>query len=206
MNKKYRHLLLILFWPFFLYAFFATEKLALTTGYTVIHCSLDDVIPFCEYWIIPYVIWYPFWILMLFYSAFWEVPVFVRFMKYLMITLLISLVIYVVWPTGHHLRPESFPRDNFFSWLTGLIYKADNCTNICPSEHVQTAFGVVFAALDSKRLSVKKPWMIFFWTEAILVAFSVVFIKQHSAVDVFAAIPVILIGYFLTYYKKAAHG
>ena len=201
MKKEKRYLLLLLFWPFFLTAFFVVEKMAVTGGYTAIHCALDDKIPFCEYFIIPYVIWYPFWVLMLLYTLIYEVPVFIRFMKYLIITLLISLVIYIVWPTGQDMWPEVFPRDNFFTWLTGLIYMADNNTNVCPSEHVQTAFGVVFAAMETRRLSGRK-WMIFFWSEAILVAFSVVFIKQHSILDVVAAIPVILIGYYFSFHKR----
>ncbi len=201
-DKQYRHLFLLLFWPVFLVAFFGTEILAVRNGYTVIHCSLDDAIPFCEYFIIPYVVWYPFWVLMLLYTAGFEVPVFIKFMKYLIITLTISLIIYVIWPSGQDMWPKVFPRDNFFTWLTGLIYKADNNTNICPSEHVQTGFGVVFAAMKTKRLSGRK-WMVFFWTEAILVAFSVAFVKQHSVIDVAAAVPVILIGYFASFHERS---
>lgn len=196
--KEYRHLFLVLFWPVFTIAFFNIEKMAATGGYTVIHCALDDMIPFCEIFIIPYVVWYPFWVFMLIYALGFEVPVFIRFMKYLMITLTISIVIYIVWPTGQDMWPEKFPRDNIFTWLTGLIYKADYNTNICPSEHVTTAFGVVFAAMSSKRLSSKK-WMIFFWTEAILVVLSIAFIKQHSVLDALAAVPVIMTGYFAAF-------
>ena len=201
MKKENRHYLLLLYWPIFLVSFFVVEKMAVTGGYTAIHCALDDKIPFCEYFIIPYVIWYPFWVLMLLYCLIREVPVFVSFMKYLMITLTISMVIYIVWPSGQDMWPEVFPRNNFFTWLTGLIYAADNNTNVCPSEHVSTAFGVVFAAMQTKRLS-GKAWMAFFWTEAILVALSVAFIKQHSVLDVAAAVPVILIGYFFAFYKR----
>ena len=199
--KNKRYLLLLLYWPFFLITFFLVERIAYNNGYTVIHCALDDKIPFCEYFIIPYVIWYPFWVLMLLYALIREVPVFIRFSKYLMITLTISLIIYIVWPTGQDMWPSEFPRNNFFTWLTGLIYKADTNTNVCPSEHVSTAFGTVFAAMSSKRFSCRK-WMIFFWTEAILVALSVAFIKQHSVIDVAAAVPIILIGYFTAFYKR----
>ncbi|MCR5685885.1 MAG: phosphatidic acid phosphatase [Lachnospiraceae bacterium] len=199
--KNRRYLLLLLYWPFFLITFFLVERIAYNNGYTVIHCVLDDRIPFCEYFIIPYVIWYPFWVLMLLYALIREVPVFIRFSKYLMITLTISLIIYIVWPTGQDMWPAEFPRNNFFTWLTGLIYKADTNTNVCPSEHVSTAFGTVFAAMSSKRFSGRK-WMIFFWAEAILVALSVAFIKQHSVLDVAAAVPIILIGYFTAFHKK----
>ncbi len=198
-KKEYRHLFLLLFWPIYLFAFFGLEILASTNGYSVVHCALDDKIPFCEYFIIPYVIWYPFWILMVLYSVSFEVPVFVRLMKYMIVTLTISLIIYSIWPNGQEMWPDEFPRKNFFSWLTGIIYKLDHNTNVCPSEHVSTGFGVVFAASVSKRFS--KKWILFlFWLEAVLVAVSVTFVKQHSVVDVIAAIPVILIGYFVGFH------
>ena len=196
---RYRHLFLLLFWPFFLVSFFWSEHMAVEGGFTIVKCALDDKIPFCEYFIIPYVIWYPFWILMVLYTCGFEVPVFIKLMRYLMLTLVLALLIYLIWPTGHDMWPEKFPRDNFFTWLTGLIYGADNPTNVCPSEHVSTAFGVVLAARETKHLSGKK-WMIFFWTEAILVAVSVPLIKQHSVIDIFAAIPLILVGYLWGFY------
>ncbi|MBR4725541.1 MAG: hypothetical protein IK071_07150 [Lachnospiraceae bacterium] len=201
-EKQYRHLFLLLYWPFFLVAFFVVERMAYNGGYTAIHCALDDKIPFCEYFIIPYVIWYPFWVFMLLYAVGFEIPVFIRFSKYLMITLTLSLIIYIVWPTGQDMWPEVFPRNNFFTWLTGLIYTADTNTNVCPSEHVSTAFGTVFAAMASKRFSASKKWMIFFWTEAVFVALSVAFVKQHSVLDVAAAVPIILIGYFAAFWRK----
>ena len=199
LEPQYRHLLLMLFWPFFLASFFISEQMAVDRGFTIVHCALDDQIPFCEYFVIPYVIWYPFWILMVLYTVAFDVPAFIKFMKYMMMTLSLALFIYLFWPSGHDMWPEKFPRENFFTWIVGLIYKADHPTNICPSEHVSTAFGVVMAAYSTKRLSTKK-WMIYFWTEAILVAFSVVFIKQHSIIDVAAAVPLIFVGYLWAYF------
>ncbi len=200
-KKEYRHLFLLLFWPVYLFAFFGLEILASRNGYSVVHCALDDKIPFCEYFIIPYVIWYPFWILMVLYSVCFEVPVFVRLMKYMIVTLTISLIVYCAWPNGQDMWPEKFPRDNFFTWLTGIIYKLDHNTNVCPSEHVSTGFGVVFAAMASKRFR-GKLCMFLFWAEAFLVAVGVTFVKQHSAVDVICAVPVILAGYFVAFWPK----
>ena len=146
-QPKYRHLLMILFWPFYLITFFTIEHLALK-DYHVIHCALDDIIPFNEYFIIPYVIWYPFWICMLFYTVFFEVETFKKTMRYFILTFSISLCIYALWHTGHNMWPTSFPRDNFCIWLVKRIYAADCNTNICPSDHVIGAFAVVFAAKD----------------------------------------------------------
>lgn len=200
-RPQYRHLFLLLFWPVFLPCFFIVERLSVTRGFNLIHCAFDDMIPFCEIFIIPYVIWYPMVALTIVFTAGFDVPVFIRFSKYLMITLTISLIIYLVWPSGHDLWLTEFPRDNILTRITQLLYRLDVNTNICPSEHVTSGFGAVFAAMRTKRLSGKK-WMIFFWTEAVLVVLSVVFVKQHSVIDVVAAIPVILVGYMFSFYKR----
>ncbi|MCR4839081.1 MAG: phosphatase PAP2 family protein [Eubacterium sp.] len=199
LDLRYRHLFLLLFWPFFVFSFFWSEKMALDSGFTIVKCSLDDKIPFCEYLVLPYIIWFPFWILMVLYTCGFEVPVFIKLMKYFMLTLTLALFIFLFWPTGHDMWPKEFPRHNFFTWIVEQIYGTDHPTNVCPSEHVSTAFGVVLAARETKHLSSRK-WMIYFWAEAILVCVSVVFIKQHSILDVLAAIPVILIGYFWAFY------
>ena len=41
--------------------------------------------------------------------------------------------------------------------------------------------------------------MVLIWLEAILVPVSVVFVKQHSILDVFAAIPLTLFGYYVAF-------
>ncbi|MBR0516454.1 MAG: hypothetical protein IJJ89_06410 [Eubacterium sp.] len=199
-QPKYRHLLMILFWPFYLITFFTIEHLALK-DYHVIHCALDDIIPFNEYFIIPYVIWYPFWICMLFYTVFFEVETFKKTMRYFILTFSISLCIYALWHTGHNMWPTSFPRDNFCIWLVKRIYAADCNTNICPSDHVIGAFAVVFAAKDSKRLS-NRTAMTVIITIAILICFSICFIKQHSALDILGAAPVVLLGYYVCFFRK----
>ena len=160
-DRKYRHLFLLLYWPVILTGYFIAQRVALKTGYTVIHCALDDIIPFCEVFIIPY----------------------------------------FIWPTGQDMWPAQFPRDNVLTWLTGILYSLDINTNVCPSEHVQFIFGVTFAAQNSKRFS-GKGWMIFFWTEALLIVVGVAFVKQHSVIDVAAAMPLILIGYYFSFYRK----
>ncbi|SEG09039.1 hypothetical protein SAMN04487934_107178 [Eubacterium ruminantium] len=198
-SPKYRHLFLILFWPFYLINFFTIERIA-STDYHVIHCVLDDIIPFNEYFIIPYVIWYPFWISMLLYSVLFEVETFKKTMKYFILTYSISLTVYALWHSGHNMWPKTFPHDNFCTWLTQRIYAADYNTNICPSDHVIGAFAVVFAAADSKRLS-NRLAMTVILTIAILITLSICFVKQHSALDILAAAPVVLLGYYVCFFR-----
>lgn len=197
-KPEYRHIFRALFWVFYLVVFFLLEKRALK-GFHNVHCALDDIIPFNEGFIMFYVLWYPFWILFLLYSCFFEVPVFKKTMNYFILTFSISLCIYYIYPTGHSMWPDPMPRDNFFTWLTQKIYNADNPTNICPSDHVIGAFAVVFGAGKSKRLSGKWP-MAIITTIAIMITLSICFIKQHSALDILGAAPIVILGYFVCFH------
>ena len=57
--EKYKHLWILLY--FFVYmAWFNYVEKTVTTHFHVIHVPIDDYIPFCEYFVIPYLLWFPF--------------------------------------------------------------------------------------------------------------------------------------------------
>ncbi len=199
-KPQYRHALLLLVMLAFIGLFFLSEKLALGR-YHIVHCDLDDIIPFNEYFILFYVLWFPFWIVMLLYTVCFEVPTFKRLMNYFILTYGIAVAIFFIWPSGHDLRPETFPRDNFCTWLVKGIYAADEPASIFPSEHVIGAFAVLFAAADSKRFSGKMMLTVIGFL-AIMITVSIVFVKQHSALDILGAAPVVALGYFVCFYPE----
>ena len=49
---------LLLFWPVFGLAFLALERFRPHAAYHVMHCALDDAIPFSEWALIPYLLWF----------------------------------------------------------------------------------------------------------------------------------------------------
>ena len=57
--KKYKHAwvfgYILIYMPWFLYL----EK-HVTSNYHVIHIAIDDKIPFVEYFIVPYLLWFVF--------------------------------------------------------------------------------------------------------------------------------------------------
>ena len=57
--KKYGHAWVFLYALIYMPWFMWLEK-TVTTEYHVVHIALDDKIPFCEYFIIPYYIWFLF--------------------------------------------------------------------------------------------------------------------------------------------------
>ena len=108
------------------------------------------------------------------------------------------MIIYIAFPNRQDLRPDVFPRDNLLSRLVGFIYTVDTNTNVCPSLHCIGGFAILFAAMDLPRFRTK-GWTAFFIVFALMICASTVFMKQHSIVDFFAAIPVIIIGWLAIY-------
>lgn len=201
-KQEYRHFWLLLFWPVYLLVFFLIEHLRPeSTVYTPLHCGLDDRIPFCEFFIVFYLFWFIFIACALLYTGFFEPRTFKRLMAYFMLTFSVAVLTYLVFPNCQELRPEDFdPRWwDPFGMLTKLIFTIDTTTNVCPSEHVIGAFAVVFAARDTGRYSSVK-WTVFITALAVLICLSTLFIKQHSAVDVLAAVPVCLLGWLVCFY------
>ena len=52
-TEEYSHLKLLLYWPLYGLVFWFVERAYRPGAYIVMHCSLDNMIPFCEYFLIP---------------------------------------------------------------------------------------------------------------------------------------------------------
>jgi len=197
---KNRHLLLLLFVPLYLTAFYLIEKF-ITTDYWVSYIPLDDSIPFLEVFVIPYCIWYPFMIVTGLYLLLKDVPAFKRYMWFIIIGFTTSLTICALLPNGQDLRPLVFERVNFCSKMVEAIYQADTNTNVLPSMHVVGTLATAFAIFDSPGLKnrvIRIITIIF----TILICMSTVFIKQHSILDIFAGIAVCIPIYFVVYRRS----
>ena len=57
-EPRFRHLKLLLGWVFYFAMYFITENLIPASRCHPIHCALDDLIPFNEFFVIFYVGWY----------------------------------------------------------------------------------------------------------------------------------------------------
>lgn len=199
-TDTYKHLKLLLYWPLYGLLFLFVERFYPAEHYTVMHCGLDDVIPFCEWFLIPYLFWFVYLIGMHLYTLLYDIDSFTRMMKYIILTYTATIVIYLLWPTCQQLRPESFDRDNFLIRFIAGFYQFDTNTNVCPSIHVIGSLAVMEAGLWSKRLS--KEWKAWFVITAILICISTVFMKQHSVLDIFAAIPICIPAHFQFFRKE----
>lgn len=200
-TSEYRHILLLLFWPIFLAVFTYAERGWKPDSFEKMYCWLDDLIPFNEFFVIPYMFWFFFIAGMLVFLFFYDVPTFKCMMKFIIITYGAALVVFFLFPNCQMLRPIAFERDNILTRFMAKFYVMDTNTNVCPSIHVIGSFACMFSGLRCKHF--QKPGMkILFVAAALLISASTVFLKQHSIIDVVAALPVCACGYLLAFGKK----
>ena len=201
-DPRYSHLHLLWGWVGYLILFFLTERLIPAEKCYSVHIALDDWIPFCEVFWIPYVFWYALIVISLGYFLLRNIDSFKRLQTYIIITQAVALVVYVVFPTRQDLRPEVFPRDNFLTQCVKFLYRIDTNTGVCPSLHVAISLGI--ASVWTKEKGVCLWWKAFVVVSVALICLSTMFIKQHSAVDFFAALPLCLLAEGIVYRDRLA--
>ena len=179
-----RNLAYAAFWPFFGLCFYALEWLVPGRVYHVMYHPVDDLIPFCELFLIPYLFWFLFMVGAYVYTFFAEPEAFRRMMVFYMIVFGVSTLVFFLYPTCQNFRPEVFPRDNLLTRTMGLLYDLDTNTNVCPSLHVSGGIGAALGFVATKRFSTR-GWKIINTLIAACICASTVFVKQHSVIDVF---------------------
>ncbi len=203
-TPEFSHLKLLLGWVGYFILYFLTENLIPIEKCHIIHCGLDDLIPFCEWFLLPYVFWYALIVFSLGYFALYNVDSFKKLQTFIMITQACAMAVYILYPSCQNLRPAAFPRENFLTDCIGFLYSFDTNTGVCPSLHCAYSIGIASVWLKTGKVS--KLWKAFVVIAVILICLSTMFIKQHSAVDFFAALPVCLLAellVFKVFYKKA---
>ena len=116
-SPEYRHLLWLGGWLVYFALYFLTENLIPVENCYPVRGYLDDIIPFCEYFVIPYVGWYFLIVYSLLYFALYNPKNFANLQKYIIITQLVAMAIYIIFPTRQDLRPYEFTNDNFCSFI-----------------------------------------------------------------------------------------
>ena len=190
-TQQYRHLWLLGGWVLYFALYFLTERLIPADRCHVIHSPLDDAIPFCEVFAIFYVGWYLLIAGSLFYFLFYHIDGFKKLQTYIITVQLLATAVYILYPSRQELRPEVFPRDNMLTRMMAFLYAVDTPTGVFPSLHVAVSLGIAWVWLREKtvRLWVRGSIVVF----CLGVCLSVAFVKQHSVLDIFAAIPVCLL-------------
>ena len=197
---KYKYLLLLLYFPIYLVWFRHVEK-TITTNFHVIYMKIDDYIPFCEVFIVPYLLWFAYIGVVVSYIALTDKADFKKMCIVLYTGMTVFLIVSTVYPNGHLLRPTTFPRDNIFTQAIAKLYETDTSTNIFPSIHVYNSVSAHFAIIYNEKLK-KKKWICI--GSAILmvsIVMSTVLLKQHSVFDIITALALVIIMQQLVYVR-----
>ena len=168
--------------------------------YTIIHMAVDDMIPFWEVFIIPYVLWFAYVSLFTVYLLFRDETSYHRTCTFLAAGMAAFLLVSILFPNIHFLRPEVMPRDNVFTRMVSMIYAADTPTNLTPSIHVFNSLAVMEGVRHQKEgIFARKAARIPMYVLGILIVLSTMFIKQHSFSDVLIGIGLACVLHVLVY-------
>ena len=191
--SRHPHIWTTLYLPLYLGCFMYLEGKE-ARPYHVIHFPLDQMIPFCEYFIIPYFLWFLYVAVVFVWLFFKDRKNYYKYIVFLYTGMTVFLVASALYPNGHLLRPTEFDRDNIFIRMVCFLYQADTSTNILPSIHVFNSIAAHLAVVHTPGLAKNK------WTVRgsrfldVTIILSTVFLKQHSCIDVFTGI---LLGMFM---------
>ena len=186
---KKRHLIPIAVWFVIYMGLFGFLEIVPPKDVHLIHCALDDRIPNIAVFIYPYVSWFPYIVVC---AALAIKNLDDRQFKKAVLVLTTGMNIFLfisyVWPTGLDFR-ESIVYD--LHTLSGNLLKfvqtVDTPKSVFPSMHVYVTLVLQYTLEMQKKLVPARG----IWVGrvlALLIVLSTMFTKQHSAVDVTAAI------------------
>jgi membrane-associated phospholipid phosphatase len=181
----------------YLVAFYFLERRE--TAIYVINFGIDKYIPFCEVFIIPYLMWFGYVAFTVLYLCLKDKEESDRLVAFLIIGMTIFIIVSAVFPNGHHLRPRVFARDNIFTKLIKILYSTDTPTNVLPSIHVYNSVGIMIAVMRSKCFKNRNVLKTFMMVLGVSIICSTVLIKQHSMLDVLLALLMSAIMYAVCY-------
>lgn len=189
---------------FYLIMFFVLENSS--AAYHVIYSPLDDLIPFCEYFIIPYYLWFAYVAVTVAYFMFGNVSSreYRQLISILGAGMSVFLIVSFVYPNCHHLRP-TVTGDNLCSKLVLLLHAVDTPTNLLPSIHVFNSLACFAALMHNEPFRKRKGLVIGCKLLTVSIILSTMFLKQHSVVDVTLAFLFFAVSYWVFYIFMPEH-
>ncbi len=197
---------LLLYWPVHTVIYMICNRMTPYMNYHVIYSPLDDKIPFIEFFVLPYVLWFFYIAATLIYFLWKNKRDYLRTSFMLISGMAISMVICFVYPSMHELRPAVFERTNICVWMVQVLYDSDNPAVIFPSMHVLVSCLLAVSVWIAESLKGKTAVRISATVLSVLISMATVFIKQHSILDVFfglALVPVICVAAYFVFRRKA---
>jgi len=190
---------LLWFFPIYMAAFIFVERINTGVTYHNTATALDALIPFNEFFVIPYFLWHVLIAAVILVTLTRDDWTYRKLMKFLIIGSIFCFAIFLIYPSYTDLRPQSFTHDNIFVDICKLLYTVDTPTNVCPSMHVVCSYGLLFAVLEGRDFKLfHKVLMVIIVT---FIVMSTLFLKQHAVIDVLVAAPVTYVTWRLSFYE-----
>lgn len=194
--KKYKHFLSLTIF-IFLTLWFAYLKKTIVPKH-VMYFYLDSKIPFVKEFVLAYYFWFVYMSIGLLYLGFVSKIDFYRMELFLSLGMVISFIIFIIYPNSQFPRPVVTGND-IFSWLVNFIYSHDGTNNVFPSIHVCNTIGVHIGLINCYKLKDNNLIKNSSFVATLLICSSTVFIKQHSIIDIVGGIILALIIYIGIY-------
>ena len=184
--RRYPAMIALTYFPFYLLGFVLVEQVVKPRY--IIWCPLDDLIPFCEYFIVPYATWFVELAVIPLLLLQYDRKQYYYLCAVMFTGMTLCLGLYLIFPNGLDLRVE-ITRQNIFADLVRLIQAVDTPTNVCPSIHVASAMEMDLAICRS--VLGQRRWVRMLANSVfVLICLSTVFLKQHSVIDIFWGVAV----------------
>ncbi len=190
---------------FYIFMFYLLENRDVRV-YHIVHTSFDEMIPFCEVFIIPYMLWFPYMIGVVLYFIFrkkGDKSEYYQLCFNLIMGMSIFLIVSYLYPNIQHLRPTEFARDNIFTRAVASLYAKDTPTNILPSIHVFNSMAIHMSVANSKVLQNRRDIRIASLILTTLIILSTMFLKQHSVIDVCLGATMAMFGHLIFYPQQS---
>lgn len=197
--ERYKHAIPLIIYAIIYCTWFAYLEKKVVHPETIIHMKVDDMIPFCEIFVVPYFLWFAYVSLVVVYCFFKNKQDYYKTCVFLFTGMTVFLIVSTLWPNGHHLRPYAMPRDNIFTTLVARLYRMDTPTNLWPSIHVYNSIGAHLAVIHNQKLAENRKLRMGSLVICISIILSTMFIKQHSMFDVLTAFVMSAVMYLVVY-------
>lgn len=155
----------------------------------MVESKWDQYIPFCEYFIIPYFLWFVYIAVTVIYFVFFckDRIESKRFIGSFCAGMTVFIAVSFFYPNGHNLRTQ-VEGDSILMYVVRLLHRIDTSTNILPSMHVYVTVANSVALLRQEELRKRRSFVPGVWILSILIILSTLFLKQHSVIDVSLAL------------------
>ena len=161
------------------------------SGFHDVKRDIDDKIPFVEWSVLVYVLWFP--LIALFPIALFYVneEYYVFYITAMFMEVVLSVICYMIYPTTFK-RPK--PSDKLSGKLMTIVFKGSyRGVNCAPSLHCSSCYLIIFTAL----MAMHNVTGIISIIVAVAIVISTMTTKQHTVIDVLSAIPMFVVCAFI---------